>query len=249
MGFTVDEDAGPFVVHLLSERYNAVQILQTKYFAVRTFKDDLNDIIRAFDGNQSKAAAFIGLSPSYLSQLLSGERKPRESVKVNIGLKRLQAERADSPSELPPASNSQIADEANYWPVISMARAGLLMDIRHDYEDLETQIRERVPTFERDQNGFALIVEGDSMLPDIRPGDRVCIAPNQEVRNGDIVCARLTDEKGGSVFLKRFRQHGRNGEDVTLESINPDYDPMHFKFEDFRFIYPAVDVIRKIRRL
>lgn len=216
---------------------------------MRNFKDDLTDIINVFDGNQSKAAAFIGLSPSYLSQLLSGERTPRESVKVNISLKRLQAQRANSPSELAPASNSQFATEANYWPVISMARAGLLMDIRQDYEDLETQIQERVPTFENDANGFALIVEGDSMLPEVRPGDRVCIAPNQDIRNGDIVCARLKDEKGGSVFLKRFKQHGRNGEDVTLESINPDYDPLHFKFDDFRFIYPAVDVIRKIRRL
>jgi hypothetical protein len=38
------------------------------------------------------------------------------------------------------------------------------------------------------------------------------------------------------------------GETVILESINKDYKPKTFKYADFQFIYPAVDMMRKIRR-
>lgn len=143
----------------------------------------------------------------------------------------------------------EVNDRTRLVPVVSMMRAGLINDFKSDYEDLANYLEDEVPTTEKDVNAFGLIVEGDSMLPDYKPGDRVIFAPNQEWRNGDVVCARLKDEGGGSVFFKRIRQGGRNGEEILLESLNPSYDTMKFRLSQFRFIYPAVDLVRRIRRI
>lgn len=131
-------------------------------------------------------------------------------------------------------------------PVISWARAGRITERGFNYEDLENYFEETVETDSRDANAFALIVEGDSMAPEYRAGDRVVFAPNEEPRNGDIVVARLKDK--GTVFFKRFKRVGPEGKKVLLESVNPDYGTLEFRRDEFWFIYPAVDMVRKIRR-
>lgn len=127
-------------------------------------------------------------------------------------------------------------------PVVSWAAAGRA----GDYGDLATQIEEMVETDCRDPNSFALIIEGDSMEPEFHAGDIVVFAPNSEPRNGDVVVAR--HKVTGTVYFKRFRRTGKEGERARLESFNPDYSTMDFPLCDFRFIYPAVDMKRKLRR-
>lgn len=128
-------------------------------------------------------------------------------------------------------------------PVVASMRAGFLDDIAANYEDIAAQIDEKIETNVQDENSFALIVEGDSMEPDYRPGDRIILAPNYEPRNGDPVCARI--EKDGKTVFKIYRQ---NGDTIKLESLNPEYKPEDFHKSAFRWIYPAVDLKRKLRR-
>jgi SOS-response transcriptional repressor LexA len=131
-------------------------------------------------------------------------------------------------------------------PVVSWARAGGITERGLNYGDLAQFIDETVETDSKDPNAFGLIIEGDSMSPEYLPGDRVVFAPNEIARNGDVVVARLREN--GEVYFKCFRRTGAEGDTVILESINKDYKPMTFKYADFRFIYPAVDMLRKIRR-
>lgn len=125
-------------------------------------------------------------------------------------------------------------------PVVSWARAGEGID----FEDLCRQMEEWVETDSRDKNAFAVIIEGDSMEPEIRAGDLVTVCPNQTARNGDLVVARLHT---GEVYFKRFRRTGPEGQTVILESINPDYAEKTFPLSAFRFIYPAWDIKRRLR--
>ena len=126
-------------------------------------------------------------------------------------------------------------------PVISWATAGT----GKDFEDLDVQLDEQVSSECRDPNAFALILEGDSMEGRFFAGDRVIFLPNSEPRNGDAVLARLAD---GGVLFKWYHCTGPEGTRIRLTSENPNYSPIELNRADFRFIYPAYEVKRLMRR-
>ena len=74
----------------------------------------------------------------------------------------------------------------------------------------------RLPNVE--EGSYALEVQGDSMLPLYREGDKVIVSPTEQVRRGDrvAVCTR-----SGEVMLKVLQRQTERR--VELASINPDY--------------------------
>lgn len=68
---------------------------------------------------------------------------------------------------------------------------------------------------------FSLTIEGDSMTPLYRPGDRVIVdLEATEVRRGDRVAVRTT---GGETMAKEVA--ALSAREVTLASVNPAYAP------------------------
>jgi SOS-response transcriptional repressor LexA len=126
-------------------------------------------------------------------------------------------------------------------PVVSWAAAGT----GGSYYDLAHQIDEWLNTDCKDPNAYALILEGDSMEPEFKAGDRVIFMPNDQPRNGDVVVARLEDT--GDVFFKLYHAYGRAGEMVRLTSYNAAYPPLEFHRDQFRFIHPMHSLIRRRR--
>lgn len=122
-------------------------------------------------------------------------------------------------------------------PVVSWASAGL----GGNYFDLATFLEEMVETDCKDPNKYALIVDGDSMEPEARAGDRIVVAPNLEAENGDLVVARLKET--GKVLFKLYHRTGKDG--VRLSSYNPAYPIQDFKVSDFRFIQPVFQITRR----
>ena len=146
-----------------------------------------------------------------------------------------------------PVSNAR---EAPLWvakprnvPVVSWALAGAAFSA--DFADNAAQINEWVETDCKDPNCYALIVEGDSMVPEFRPGDRVIVSPNSEARPGDFVVAKTNTH---DAFIKRFRPTGRDGHVIRLESLNENYSTIEHPRERFRFIHPIVGAVRKYWR-
>lgn len=127
-------------------------------------------------------------------------------------------------------------------PVISWAAAGNAQD----YSDMAEQIDQKVETTCRDENAFALIIEGDSMEPRYMAGDIVIFAPGSEPRNGTVVVARLID--GHGVLFKKFKRTGEEGKTIILESLNPHYKAKTYPESAFRFIYPAVELRARLNR-
>lgn len=127
-------------------------------------------------------------------------------------------------------------------PVVSWASAGQ----GGDYGDLAAQIDEFINSDCKDPNSYALILEGDSMTPEFKPGDRVIFMPNEQPRNGDVVVARLAE--GGDVFFKLYHSYGPNNEMVRLTSYNHVYPPLEFRRDQFRFIHPMHSMVRHRRR-
>ncbi len=70
-----------------------------------------------------------------------------------------------------------------------------------------------------DDNVYALEISGNSMAPVLRAGDKVLIAPNEDVRRGDRVVVKTI---GGEVMAKELAR--MNDKVVELISLNPDYE-------------------------
>jgi len=70
-----------------------------------------------------------------------------------------------------------------------------------------------------DENIYALQISGGSMSPVLREGDRVLIAPNEDVRRGDRVVVKTL---GGEVMAKELKR--MTSKVVELISLNPDYE-------------------------
>ncbi|HEY1172930.1 MAG TPA: S24 family peptidase [Verrucomicrobiae bacterium] len=140
------------------------------------------------------------------------------------------------------AAQWQAEGKSHSVPVVSWASAGQ----GGDFADLSAQIDEYLNSDCQDPNAYALILEGDSMTPEFKSGDRVIFLPNEQPRNGDVVVARL--EESGDVLFKLYHTYGPNNEMVRLTSYNPVYPSLEYRRDQFRFIHPMHSLIRYRRR-
>jgi SOS-response transcriptional repressor LexA len=193
---------------------------------------------------QEEFARLLDIDRTYLARLETGAKTPSSVLQSHIKntIAKLDTEsfilpspRSFSDHALPPRFRSRDI------PVVSWAAAGKAAD----YQDLATQIDETVGSHVTDPNAFAVIIEGDSMEPEFKAGDRVVVAPNLEARNGDVVLAKLKD---GRVMLKRFKRTGPNGQTIELKSDNAIYELLQFPVEEVQFVYPAMEFKRLMRR-
>ena len=68
-----------------------------------------------------------------------------------------------------------------------------------------------------DQNGYALEITGDSMMPVYREGDTIVVSPSATLRKGDRVVVRTSD---GQVMAKILQR--QTSKTLELASFNPD---------------------------
>lgn len=78
---------------------------------------------------------------------------------------------------------------------------------------------------------YALEVQGDSMMPLYRDGDRLIVEPGAQVRKGDRVVVKTRE---GEVMAKVLaRQSARS---IELSSLNPEHPNRNFAVEDVEWI-------------
>lgn len=101
-----------------------------------------------------------------------------------------------------------------------------------------------VPTaFAKDEDHFALRVQGDSMVgAGILDGDIVVVRPQDQAKDGDIVAALVPGPAEDEATVKRFKQ--RSGR-VTLVPENPKMEPIDMP-KDGRILGQVVAVMRKV---
>lgn len=78
---------------------------------------------------------------------------------------------------------------------------------------------------------YALEVQGDSMEPLYREGDRIVVSPTEQVRRGDRVVLKTRD---GEVMAKIL--HRQTGRQVELHSVNPAYEPRILDLSEVEWI-------------
>ena len=88
----------------------------------------------------------------------------------------------------------------------------------------------RVPG-DGDASLYALEIQGESMEPVYRAGDRIVVAPTAEVRRGDRVVVKT---RAGEVMAKLLSR--RTATTMELSSFNPDFPPRTFGLDEIAWI-------------
>lgn len=116
-------------------------------------------------------------------------------------------------------------------PVIGLAQAG------NDgyFDDSGYPVGEgwdevRMPG-EVDDNVYALQIQGDSMWPVFRDGDRVLVAPTQNVRKGDRVVVKTRE---GEIMAKELSR--KTAAKIELKSLNPEFEDRIFSKKEVEWI-------------
>lgn len=101
---------------------------------------------------------------------------------------------------------------------------------------------------ELSNQAFALVVMGDSMLPDFKQGDIVIIDPGASVRPGDIVVANFNNKPA---ILRRYRDRGEDANGNHVFELVPMNDAYPTLIVDSsrpgHIIGPVVEHRRKLR--
>ena len=125
------------------------------------------------------------------------------------------------------------------WPVLTKVPAGDPVDWEDIFQPGWAEWYESVPGI-RDDNGFCLVVDGDSMSEKIEHGDTVAVSPNRPVVNGDIAIVRLED---GEITIKYidFTSSG----DIYLRPHNPRHPVRSISAGSYKIIGKVVRIIKK----
>lgn len=191
------------------------------YQAVKRVIDGLSKAFSA--ANNAKAAAFLKISPDWLA---TGNGAMEVSFDANV---------------------QPVTQGMRPYPVISKIQAGALCEIAVPYgpgDGFDVEYGDD----DASQWSFFLEIEGDSMLPDFRPGDRVLIDPDVQPRPGDFVAARNTKQ---DATFKKYRVRGIDelGKEVfELVPLNDDYPVMRSDEHHLVVIGTMIEHRRKFRR-
>lgn len=133
------------------------------------------------------------------------------------------------------------------YPVISHVQAGALKEIAVPYgpgDGFDVEYGDD----DASQWSFFLEIEGDSMQPEFRPGDRVLIDPDLSPNPGDFVAARNTKEEA---TFKKYRVRGidESGNEVfELVPLNDNYPVLRSDERHLVVIGTMIEHRRKFRR-
>lgn len=160
-----------------------------------------NGPTKELDGtNLTLAAEFLGVNHKWLA----GERAPMVASKNSF------------------SNVSYSNDEITKIPVLDYVQAGLFNTVGYDGVN---PIGETYTTYRssKEKSVFSLIVQGDSMLPDFRPGDSLIIDSALAPQAGSFVIAQNGDYEA---TFKKYRVTGYDefGREIfELVPLNPDY--------------------------
>jgi SOS-response transcriptional repressor LexA len=132
-------------------------------------------------------------------------------------------------------------------PVISAVQAGALKDMENPYEPGDGFAVEYTDDKNLSRWTFGLEVEGDSMLPRFRPGDRVIVDPEVAPNPGNFVVAR---NGSNQATLKKYRPRGIDATGNTvfeLVPLNDDYPTLRSDLEHLLVIGVVVELRQKMR--
>ncbi|MCU8015954.1 LexA family transcriptional regulator [Shewanella sp. SM72] len=172
-----------------------------------------------------KRRSKLGMTQSQLAEAISTSQQTIQSIESGlVGNPRKLKEIAEALQTTPEflrfgvgeMDNATVmASTSNYLPLISMVQAGAWADIQ-EVSPLDVEL---YPCpIKCSKRSFIVKVEGESMLPDFKPGDLIYVDPDKQAENSSYVVARLDDENQAT-----FKQLIIDGNKKYLKALNPDW--------------------------
>jgi len=182
------------------------------------------------------AADYLGVTPAALKFGVSAETNASSSTTD------VQRDRPFDENVVP------AAPALRPIPVISSVQAGALRDMDSPYPPGAGYAYEYTDQ-DLSKWAFALDVEGLSMMPEFRPGDRIIIEPEIAPNPGDFVVARNGTDQA------TFKKYRPRGIDATgnmvfeLVPLNDDYATLRSDTEHLTVIGVMTEHRKKYRRI
>ena len=86
-----------------------------------------------------------------------------------------------------------------------------------------------------DPHAYALEINGESMLPVYRDGDRIIVSPQASTRRGDRVVVKTADGEVMAKLLHRITMRR-----IELQSFNPQFEDRVIELTDVAFIHRII---------
>lgn len=167
--------------------------------------------------SQKEIAEHLGITPQAYGYYERGERKPgAENLRKIANLLDISVDYLLGRDRGKPEQSNHLI------PLLGAVPAGTPIEA---IEDIEEYI-DIYPKFVKHGELFALRVQGDSMEPDIRPGDIVIVEKQEYIDNGDVAVVRVNGE---DVTVKKVKQVA---DGLLLMPNNPEYEPTFFSADD-----------------
>lgn len=186
------------------------------------------------------------ISPSYLSLMETGKRKPSAVILKKIApiynLNYLDLYEKAGYVDLidTEVKTDELGNPVSDIPLLGTVKAG------YDYLAQENWIRTIKVETSLVGNGseyFALEVKGDSMAPSFLEGDIVIIHKQNDCENNQIAIVIVNGEEG---TIKKVR---KTEQGIILQPLNPAYAPMVFSNAEIKSIpILIVGIVKQLKR-
>lgn len=208
-----------------------IRILDIRDGSARMSSLGNKTIIAEKEVTKTELAEAIGVAYTTLADWLKAKTYPRigriEEVTDYFGI-----EKSDLVE-----SKKELMAKGYKIPVLGAVAAGIPIEAIEDIEDWE----EISPELAKTGSFFGLRIQGDSMSPRILNGDVVIVKQQEDAETGQIVIATVN---GDYATCKKLIKH-QSG--ITLQPLNPSYDPLYFTEEDVANI--PVQILRRFVEL
>ena len=235
-------------------------MLLCKLSYMNALKDRMEEFSRATGWDVGRIAKEAGVSSSAVSQWFGkGSKeihsigiKPATNLEKSTGFSALWLSKGVPPKMVGEAKPfdqniTKVAAGLRAFPVISYIQAGRLVEIIDPYAPGEGFAVEYGDD-SASKCSFFLEIDGDSMLPDFKPGDRILIDPDVVPRPGDFVAAKNSKEEA---TFKKYRVRGQTegGEAIfDLVPMNQDFETLQSDKTHLTIIGTMIEHRRKYRR-
>lgn len=214
------------------------------------FSERLRKLIEDRGLNQKKLAALCDMTPTAVSYYVKGLQTPGSSGlhaiarALGVTMDYLFTGEIPTPPRPPPRPGKETPGGPFYGathmvPIIAWASAGNA----HVFEDQGLDV-DYIPTACKDNNCYALKVEGDSMEHVYHAGDIIVVAPNSPANSKDLVVVKTMEDE---IYFKQLHIP-RDGDDIILISFNINHPPMFFGKKQLRWIQAVHSVIRTFKK-
>lgn len=216
------------------------------------YRERLKMLIAEF-GSQAKLSSTIETSPAQISQWLNASVDPKSGKPRTISrasarkIERLTGKAAgwmDQPTETSNVFPAVFGTRR--IPVISHIQAGVWKEIVDNFQpgDADGWL---TTDLDLSRSAFALEIQGDSMLPEFKPGDRVIIDPDVVPHPGDFVAAK---NGGDDATFKKYRPRGQDAQGnqvFELVPLNEDFETLRSDQQTIHIVGTMVEH-RKYRK-